>query len=77
MFKAIILATVFISSSVYASRSDKGDSKVTYIKVETGKQLSAIEADRATTLDEAVLACKLVEKVCNERTGKCSVKNVK
>lgn len=77
MLKAIILFTVFTSTSVWASRSDKGDSKITYIEVETGKQLSAIEADRATTMDKAVVSCRPVEKVCNERTGKCTIKNVK
>lgn len=63
---------------VYAARLEKaGDNKVVYIDVESGKQVDALEADRQTTMDKPVLQCKHVEKVCSERTGKCTIKVMK
>ncbi len=74
---AFLIGTTVAPSRAIAARLESGKVKTIYIEVSTGNQVSAIEADKLTTNDKAVLGCKAVEKVCNEATGKCSIKNVK
>lgn len=63
-------------SQAHASRLDSGAGVKFYLS-EGGKQINALEADKATTNDQKVFQCQPVEKVCNEKTGKCSIKAVK
>lgn len=73
----IILAWSLLSIQyANASRSESGNNKVVYFD-KSGKKISPIEADRLASQDEAVLGCEPMEKVCNERTGKCPLKKVK
>jgi hypothetical protein len=63
----------------YAARLDSGDIKTIYVEAKTGKRLDAVEAfKRGMNADaDEILACKPVEMVCNQRTGKCNLKNAK
>lgn len=77
VLSGLLLISVLWGAMSHAARLEKaGDNKVVYIAVESGKQVDALEADKLTTLDKPVLSCKAVEKVCSERTGKCSIKTV-
>jgi hypothetical protein len=74
---AVVIASLFINNAHASRMENAGDNKTIYISLDSGKQINAIEADRLTSLDKQVLSCKQVEKVCSERTGKCSIKAVK
>lgn len=53
-----------------------GSNKTIYFST-AGKKLSPLEANRLGENNEPVLACKLQDYECNERTGKCALKNAK
>ncbi len=72
-----ICCAVIGTTTAHAVRLDTGNNTMIYIDLKSGKQISAVEADRTATLDGEVLGCKPMEKVCNQRTGKCTLKNVK
>lgn len=63
-------------NQAHASRLDSGAGTKFYLS-EGGKQINALEADKETTNDKKVFQCQPVEKVCNEKTGKCTIKAVK
>lgn len=76
--KNLIVASMLLTSSLaFAARQESGNNNKVYFDTASGRQISALEADKAATLDKAVLQCEPVEKVCNERTGKCTLKKVK
>lgn len=73
-------ATMFMlfagATHANASRLDSGAGVKFYLN-DSGKQINALEADKETTNDKKVFQCQPVEKVCNEKTGKCTIKAVK
>lgn len=76
---AMIIGTfmVYLSSPLaHASRLDSGSGQKFYLSSD-GKQINALEADKETTNDKKVFQCQPVEKVCNEKTQKCTIKAVK
>lgn len=78
LIAGLLLIAFVWGALAHASRLERaGDNKKVFIEVSSGKQISAADADEATTLNKAVLECTPVEKVCSERTGKCAVKKVK
>lgn len=58
------------------TRMDAGDNKTVYFD-KGGKKLSPLEANRQGQAGETILACKVQDYVCNERTGKCTLKNAR
>lgn len=80
MFKVlgftVCLFFLYSGAHAHASRLDKGNGTKFYLD-KGGKQINALEADKATTNDQEVFQCQPVEKVCNEKTGKCTIKAVK
>lgn len=82
IFKALVLGATFVilglSAQAHAAKLVSGDNTKIYIDIKSGKRISAVEADKTTTLatgdEPAVMVCQPVEKECNERTGKCTIK---
>lgn len=81
----MILAAVGLALSVLIlitghanaeARLDKGDNKVIYFNA-SGKKLTPLEANSSGEKGEVVLSCKQQDYICNERTGKCALKNAR
>ncbi len=77
-----IVGAILMGARAHAAHTVSGNNSTVYIDIKTGKQVSAVEADRIATLagpdsPPAVMGCKPMDKECNERTGKCTLKNVK
>jgi hypothetical protein len=68
--------SMFISFTAHASRTESGAGQKFYLN-DSGKQINALEADKEATNDKKVFQCQPVEKVCNEKTQKCTIKAVK
>lgn len=76
--KTLLILTIglTVSLAAHASRSESGAGNKFYL-AEDGKQISALQADVDTTNNKKTFQCQPVEKVCNEKTGKCAIKTVK
>ncbi len=75
----VAIAGLLFLSGAHANaemRMDGGDNKTIYFD-QSGKKLSPIEANRKGQAGETILACKNQDYVCNERTGKCVLKNAR
>ena len=73
---SLFLIYAGLMASAHASRLDSGAGVKFYLSAD-GKQINALEADKEATLDHKLFQCQPVEKVCNEKTGKCTIKAVK
>lgn len=71
-----VIMGLTVGLAAHASRTESGAGNKFYLS-ESGKQISALEADKETTSEKKVFQCQPVEKVCNEKTGKCTIKAVK
>ena len=81
IFKAAVfvgtLALLWGGANAHAAKLVSGDNTKIYIEIKSGKRVSAVEADRITTNagdTPEVMQCQPVEKECNERSGKCTIK---
>lgn len=72
----IVLVAVVGFNASAATYVDKGDNKTIFFST-SGKKLSPLEANKTAENGDSVLACKVQDYVCNERTGKCAMKNAK
>ncbi len=72
---SLILSLVPVSAHAAVS-IDKGENKTVFVSKD-GKILTPLEANHKAENNETVLACKVQDYVCNERTGKCAMKNAK
>lgn len=80
MKASILIGLLALSFNVHAAKLVSGDNTKIYIEISSGKRISAVDADKITTNagdKPAVMQCQPVEKECNERTGKCTIKVVK
>ena len=83
MFKTIAKA-LFIIAMIYGMLPDAdaeprtidGSNKTVYFD-KTGKRLKPLEANKLGETGEEVYACKIQDYECNERTGKCALKNAR
>jgi hypothetical protein len=79
-----ILKALFIVACIYAwlpdahaePRTIDGSNKTVYFD-KTGKRLKPLEANKLGETGEEVYACKVQDYECNERTGKCALKNAR
>lgn len=72
-----LIAVSVCAGSAFAARVESGNNTKVYLDASNNQRISAIDADKYATNDKPVLQCVPVEKVCNERTGKCTLKVVK
>jgi len=65
---------LFASHAFAATYVDSGNNKTIFFD-EAGKRLTPLEANKLGESGKTVLSCKTQDYVCNERTGKCAMKN--
>ena len=86
MFKSIKFTAkaLFIVACIYAYLPDAhakaqvvdGGNKTIYFD-ESGKRLTPLQANKLGEEEKTVYACKVQDYECNERTGKCALKNAR
>lgn len=72
----ILLASLIVLTghAHAAARVVDGNNKKIFF-TKDGKKINALEANKLAESNEEVLACQYQDYECNERTGKCSMKN--